>query len=85
MSSNFSSENIAMLMQQRTDRETKELNKNIKKIIGEKFRDFTLEFMERICKQILQNCAKGKGYWLKDDQVMRIAKEILDEDNKDRN
>lgn len=56
----------------------------IEKIIGEKFRDFTLEFMERICKQILENTTKGERYWLKDDQVMRIAKEILDEDNKDR-
>lgn len=52
---------------------------DIEKIIGEKFRDFTLEFMERICKQILQNSNEGYRYWLKDDQVMRITKEILDE------
>lgn len=54
----------------------------IEKIIGEKFRDFTLEFMERICVQILKNKTEGHRYWLKDDQVMRIAKEILDEEEK---
>lgn len=51
---------------------------DIEKIIGEKFRDFTLEFMERICKQILQNRNEGHWYWLRDDQVKDITKDTLE-------